>query len=58
MSGNSTTISAPSSDKEDSKAFTFDYSYWSHDGYEEQENGYLAPTSPLYADQVDYLLKL
>ncbi|EDQ91195.1 uncharacterized protein MONBRDRAFT_17919 [Monosiga brevicollis MX1] len=33
------------------KKFTFDYSYWSHDGFEEREDGLLVPTSPKYADQ-------
>ena len=51
MSGNSTSISCPTS-ASDNKTFTFDHSYWSHDGYKEQEDGYLAPTSPEYADQV------
>eukprot|EP00730_Choanoeca_flexa_P004716 TRINITY_DN11781_c0_g1_i2.p1 TRINITY_DN11781_c0_g1~~TRINITY_DN11781_c0_g1_i2.p1 ORF type:complete len:975 (+),score=271.67 TRINITY_DN11781_c0_g1_i2:494-3418(+) len=49
MSGNSTTITDPEDNSE--KVFAFDYSYWSHDGFEEQENGYLAPTDPHYADQ-------
>lgn len=33
--------------------FAFDYSYWSFDGYKEEESGYLAPDSPTskYADQ-------
>ena len=34
------------------KKFTFDYSYWSHDGFSEREDGYLYPTEPRYADQV------
>jgi len=33
------------------KMFTFDYSYWSHDGYVEQPDGYLIPDSDIYADQ-------
>lgn len=51
MDGNSTTISSPSSST-DTRTFTFDYSYWSHDGYKELEDGYLTPVSSEYADQV------
>ena len=43
------------------RTFTFDYSFWSHDCYIEQEDGYLAPdSSGKYADQnlvFDYLGK-
>ncbi len=31
--------------------FTFDFSYWSHDGYEAQPNGYLKSTGYRYAEQ-------
>ena len=31
--------------------FTFDHSYWSHDGYVADENGYLRPADDEYADQ-------
>lgn len=31
--------------------FAFDFSYWSHDGFEEQADGYLSPTGAKYADQ-------
>lgn len=41
MSGPTTTITDPSSGEE--KKFTFDYSYWSFDGYKEEKNGYCAP---------------
>lgn len=34
------------------KKFSFDYSYWSHNGFKEKEDGYLEPTTPKYADQV------
>jgi len=41
------------------RTFTFDHSFWSHDCYIEQENGYLSPdSSGKYADQnlvFDYL---
>lgn len=54
MSGNQTSIMDPSvMDRGgEPKKFSFDYSYWSHDGFQEKENGYLEPTSPKYADQV------
>lgn len=57
MTGNSTTITDPaaaSSGGDSSmhtKSFTFDYSYWSHDGFVEKKDGYLAPSSTKYADQ-------
>ena len=43
MNGPTTTITDPSSGEE--KKFTFDYSYWSFDGYKEEKNGYCAPDS-------------
>jgi hypothetical protein len=34
------------------KEFAFDYSYWSHDGYNEEPNGYMRPSPGTnYADQ-------
>jgi kinesin family protein 13 len=33
------------------KAFSFDYSFWSHDGCREEEDGYLSPVSEHFADQ-------
>ena len=32
--------------KEGKRAFTFDYSFWSHDGFEVQEDGYSVPEGP------------
>jgi len=32
------------------RPFTFDYSFWSHDGFQEDPNGIYVPTSPKYAD--------
>lgn len=54
MSGQSTAILDPVlMDKNvEPKKFTFDQSYWSHDGFEEREDGYLCPTTTQYADQV------
>jgi len=34
----------------DERPFTFDFSFWSHDGFKEDSNGILVPTSPKYAD--------
>ncbi len=50
MDGNTTTIVEPSGSKE-SKTFAFDYSYWSHDGYDTDENGAYVPSSSRYVDQ-------
>lgn len=55
MVGNSTYITDPersAGDADAKKKFTFDYSYWSHSGFKEREDGYFAPTAPNYADQV------
>ncbi len=43
--------------KEDPRKFNFDYSYWSHDGFKEEGNGYMVPdkshpSGSKYADQV------
>ena len=40
MSGQTTTIRNPQNPAEE-RSFTFDYSYWSHHGGEEDENGYI-----------------
>eukprot|EP00070_Physeter_catodon_P038123 XP_028345017.1 kinesin-related protein 1-like [Physeter catodon] len=50
MNGNSTTITNPDEAKQ-TKTFAFDYSYWSHDGFEIDNNGYARPITPKYADQ-------
>eukprot|EP00041_Stephanoeca_diplocostata_P027951 m.780255 g.780255 ORF g.780255 m.780255 type:complete len:618 (-) comp23280_c2_seq22:1699-3552(-) len=49
MDGPSTTITDPVDGK--SKTFNFDQSYWSHDGFEEQEGGKLVATGERYAGQ-------
>ena len=54
MKGESTYLANPEESEEEPKKFTFDYSYWSHDGFEEREDGYLAPSKPNYADQVPH----
>ena len=58
MSGNQTAIMDPAVlDKGgEPKKFSFDYSYWSHDGFGERDDGYLEPTSMKYADQVRKML--
>eukprot|EP01147_Barroeca_monosierra_P010210 gene10210-2367_t len=49
MEGKSTIIRDPADNSE--KTFVYDFSYWSHDGFEEQTDGYLAPVEANYADQ-------
>ena len=53
MQGNTTTIKDPSAPDVEPKKFTFDFSYWSHDGFNERESdGYLEAANARYADQV------
>ena len=52
MEGNTTHIANPENEREDPRKFTYDFSYWSHDGYRENKDGYLEPTEKKYADQV------
>ncbi|XP_033735609.1 kinesin-like protein KIF28P isoform X3 [Pecten maximus] len=49
MKGNSTTITDPNSGQE--KTFSFDHSYWSHDGFIEDKDGVNKSESDHYADQ-------
>ena len=51
MDGNQTTIADPENLSAEPKKFSFDYSYWSHDGYKEEADGYLSPSDQKYADQ-------
>ncbi|PIK46734.1 putative kinesin-like protein KIF28P [Apostichopus japonicus] len=51
MNGGTTTIANPAEPNEEPKKFAFDYSYWSHDSFSEQEDGLLVPDGPKYADQ-------
>ncbi|CAD5214440.1 unnamed protein product [Bursaphelenchus okinawaensis] len=46
-----TEIKDPNNPNDEPKRFTFDHSYWSHDGYKSEKSGYLAPSSSKYADQ-------
>jgi hypothetical protein len=36
---------------EEERRFTFDFSFWSFDGFEEEPNGFMKPTGSKYADQ-------
>ncbi|XP_070565342.1 kinesin-like protein KIF28P isoform X2 [Ptychodera flava] len=52
MVGKSTELFNPDEPKSEPKRFTFDYSYWSHDGFKETEpDRYLKPVNPKYVDQ-------
>ncbi|CAG0885568.1 unnamed protein product [Darwinula stevensoni] len=56
MDGKRTSIADPNG-KDDKKNFTFDYSYWSHDGCKEEADGYVSPdpshpNGRKFADQV------
>ena len=52
MSENSTILTNPHNGEQ--KIFAFDHSYWSHDGYIEEESGIYVPDAQNsnYADQV------
>ncbi len=57
MEGNSTFLYNLENQEEEPKRFTFDYSYWSHDGFTEADNGLCIPDAnqpngDIYADQV------
>ncbi|XP_035212141.1 kinesin-like protein KIF28P [Stegodyphus dumicola] len=43
MSGNTTFLTNPDDPSDPVKKFTYDHSYWSHDGYKELPNGYCTP---------------
>ncbi len=49
MKNNTTTITNIQNGK--SKDYTFDYSFWSHDDFTTDEEGYFVPDSERYADQ-------
>ena len=49
MPGNNQTIIKDELGRE--KKFTFDHSFWSHDGFKTLEDGYLSPEDEKYADQ-------
>ena len=56
MKNNTTEIKNPDNPEDEPKRFTFDYSYWSHDEFNERNDGYLEPAGSRYADQVSFLL--
>ena len=58
MQGNNTYIADPGAPGEEPRKFAFDFSYWSHDGFKELDDGYLASAEPQYADQVRQLAHL
>ena len=49
MPGNNQTVIHDELGKE--KKYTFDHSFWSHDGFRTLENGYMEPDDDKYADQ-------
>lgn len=50
MSGDQTILTNPDDDQP--RPFAFDYSYWSHDGFKTDENGYcIREKGSWYADQ-------
>ena len=49
MPGNNQTKIIDESGKE--KTYTFDHSFWSHDGYKVLEDGYFEPENEKYTDQ-------
>eukprot|EP00118_Oscarella_pearsei_P011068 m.71435 g.71435 ORF g.71435 m.71435 type:complete len:1006 (+) comp35741_c0_seq3:25-3042(+) len=51
MQGQTTAIRDPNNEAAEPKKFAFDYSYWSHDGFETTDDGVLQPITPQYADQ-------
>ncbi|XP_023930292.1 kinesin-like protein KIF28P isoform X2 [Lingula anatina] len=52
MQGQLTTIKNPETPSEEPKKFSFDFSYWSHDGFTERADGVLEPTAgSKYASQ-------
>lgn len=52
MNGQTTYIVNPDQPKEKPRPYTFDFSYWSHDGFVTEENGYCRAKVPHYVDQV------
>ena len=52
MDGATTTLIDPSNPRASPKKFTYDYSYWSHDGFTARQDGYHEKTSDKYVDQV------
>lgn len=51
MENNTTILINPRDRSQKEYQYTFDYSLWSHNGFEELENGYLYPIDDRYIDQ-------
>ena len=51
MEGKKTLITDPNSNPPKIKDFAFDYSFWSHDQFKTESNGYLSPINDKYDDQ-------
>ena len=47
-----TVLVDPHNPRAEGRKFSFDKSYWSHDGFQSRPDGYFEPTTPKYADQV------
>lgn len=63
MEGNTTMLFSVENLSEEPKKFTYDYSYWSHDGFSEADNGLCIEdrnheNGLKYADQVSKQLTL
>lgn len=56
MDAETTILVNPDDTKVAPRKFTFDHSYWSHDGFEEDADGYCKPATPKYVDQVSYII--
>ena len=50
MAANQTILTHPKLNEE--KKFAYDHSYWSHDGFKKESNGYFSPANAKYCDQV------
>lgn len=48
MNGPQTVVRDPATGAE--RPFTFDYSFWSHDGFRTEEDGLMVKTAPHYSD--------
>ena len=57
MKGATTYLRDPDASGEEPRSFSYDHSYWSHDGCKDDGNGYFVPDSKhphgkIFADQV------
>lgn len=55
LKANGPTVTLVDPKSSSKRNFTFDHTYWSHDGFEEDETGYMYPVNSGYADQVRLL---